>query len=531
MTDTLTTADLAWSAALRFLRSAVALDDKPVRADVEVATDVETPPEVDLLKPPAETTGEDVATALPAAPEAAPVEPVDADAPIPDVQDSSLNEDALVGAFANVGIACAVLKPDALGNYGARALERADLLILDWRLGDGDDGGLATTLLQQLAEHPADSGQRLVAIYTSAPDLGQIRDTVVAEVAGAIADGLEPFTIRFSAVTVMVIGKESNPAGLSAGALPQHLVSAFAKAIEGIVPIATVNALAAVRDGLPGLIARLGTELDRGYVRHCLLLDHADEGSAHLTALIGDELRSLVTADGATVAVSDVPRMGAWLDEQEAAGGLVVPAAKIKEHLSGAVRISQASGGGASAKKPHHVIKPVDPLSPEHDDALLADRMTFRALRFDQSAAMVPGVVLSRPSGDGDSEYFVCIQPSCDAVRLYPPAAQMPFLQCEEKLQGFDFALRDGDVVLRLKVIDRFDRLVHFRFPVDAGSGLIPLVNPLTELNLDGSTGASFRVMGVLRDEYARRLGQQIGNRLGRMGLDESEWQRLKARF
>ena len=57
MTDTLTTADLAWRAALRFLRSAVALDDKPVRADVEVATEIETPPEANLLQPAAEPTG------------------------------------------------------------------------------------------------------------------------------------------------------------------------------------------------------------------------------------------------------------------------------------------------------------------------------------------------------------------------------------------------------------------------------------------------------------------------------------------
>ena len=447
------------------------------------------------------------------------------------MQDSSLNEDALVGAFADLGIACAVLKPDALGTDGARALERADLLILDWRLGDGDDGGLATTLLQRLAEHPADSGQRLVAIYTSAPDLGQIRDEIVSKVAGAIADAVEPLTIRFSAVTVMVIGKESNPAGLSAGALPQHLLLAFAKAIEGIVPTATVNALAAVRDGLPGLIARLGTELDRGYVRHCLLLDHADEGSAHLTALISDELRSLVTADGATVAASGVPRIGAWLDEQAIAGGLVVDAAKIKDHLSGALRISPASGAGASAKKPHQVIKPADPLKPEHDDALLADRMTFRALRFDQSAAMVPGVVLRRSSEDGGSEYFVCIQPSCDAVRLVPPAAQLPFLPCEEKPQGFDFALLDGEIVLRLKVIDRFDRLVHFRFPVDAASGLIPLVDPLTELNLDGSSGASFPRDGCASGRVPPPPWTADGQSSGRLGLDESEWQRLKAKF
>lgn len=337
--------------------------------------------------------------------------------------------------------------------------------------------------------------------------------------------------IEIGSITVMVFGKPANLGGTSAEALPDLLVDAFVLSVHGLIPTATVHALAAVRDGLPEVVARLGAELDPGYVRHCLQLDHAEDGTDHLRALVAEELRSIIDQDLATASAAGMTGLMAWIDEPGRASRLKVGRDVILRHLLREERAHAAANSGITKGKYDGIVLPTDDSHPERDDELLAFRMTFRALDLEGSgAALEPGVVLREVrDGSAEGEYFVCVQPSCDAVRLAPPCTSIAFLPCETVTSDFHFVVMDGAEAKRLSVVSRFDQICQLSLPVDPGRRVVLLapliVEVIQEKGEDDRPGRRFEVIAALRPDHARRLGQNLGNRFGRIGLDESSWQ------
>src|SRR5690606_38775820 len=95
-----------------------------------------------------------------------------------------LNAKDLIDAFADKGLVCAVIKPERTGeNSGLirkteNAAHRADIVILDWQIGDEEEkGDKAIELIKAItkADENLENGispkrLRLLAIYTSDPD-------------------------------------------------------------------------------------------------------------------------------------------------------------------------------------------------------------------------------------------------------------------------------------------------------------------------------------------------------------------------
>lgn len=139
MTGTPSMSSLAKDAALRYLRSAVVLDDKPVRRPEGVAGLI-TPPEELILaaQSPSDAPdrGESTELERPAIGDRADVgsPAIGGDAETPsrdeasDATDGVLDEEAIVGAFADLGIACAVLTPPVADGPHMRAVTRADIV-------------------------------------------------------------------------------------------------------------------------------------------------------------------------------------------------------------------------------------------------------------------------------------------------------------------------------------------------------------------------------------------------------------------
>lgn len=85
--------------------------------------------------------------------------------PPPDAPDPiacPLDAQALITNFAARGLVCAVLAPWSDNDGSAATISasrRADIVILDWQLGD--EGAQATRIIRELIENDADSGGRL----------------------------------------------------------------------------------------------------------------------------------------------------------------------------------------------------------------------------------------------------------------------------------------------------------------------------------------------------------------------------------
>ena len=126
-----------------------------------------------------------------------------------------------------------------------------------------------------------------------------------------------------------------------------------------------------------------------------------------------------------------------------------------------------------------------------------------------------------------DGEYLVCIQPSCDALRLRG-ATQFIFASLTSETSVFDVVVKGtarGDICLKLNSHASTIRTVTF--DPDENTGRV-----LSRAGDSGQTfistkGEAFIWVCDLRTSFAQRFAHRIAQNLSRAGLDEFEWQRL----
>jgi hypothetical protein len=304
----ITLADAARNAAAKFLQSVVVVDD-------QAALTSNAGPDDDMAVPP----GRDNAAA---APEPAPLVPAPervvslggeeageettseavphgelrVPEKVPDVH--GLDAKSLIARFAEMGLVCAVLKPDAdedLKPQIAQAAKRADLIVLDWEIYK--DGGLtALGLIDRiLSDDEAGRRLRLIAIYTVEPALKDIADKASAKLDAHYAamnlKRLDDFTIIKGPARVVVLAKqgtripkedhEATARIIDVKYLPDRLVEEFSQMTMGLLPKAALVALAALRADTHKLLTIFDRELDAAYLGHRILLPNPRAAEGH----------------------------------------------------------------------------------------------------------------------------------------------------------------------------------------------------------------------------------------------------------
>lgn len=138
------------------------------------------------------------------------------------------------------------------------------------------------------------------------------------------------------------------------------------------------------------------------------------------------------------------------------------------------------------------------------------------------------------PDRQGETQYWLCIQPPCDCVRLTGERAFpfLPYTTVTQEKEAFELTIqeRDGNYIrLKLELHPYGSRMVTFT-PREVGQ-------PVIEANGDNEhgyvfTGAGTRLRWVaeLKNEQAQRVVNAYAAELSRPGVDESEWQRLSGK-
>ena len=326
--------------------------------------------------------------------------------------------------------------------------------------------------------------------------------------------------------------------------LPERLIKEFARHASGLVPSATMSALGAVREGVREVLAVLNDTLDAGFVSHRLTLPSPDDASDHLANLIVSELASIVLDDEARAACTDRSSVELWLSALDPSA---VPAPASPDILkvlnengwgSDAIDALVAGGHFASKKKakaefielePEPTLFTVPSTTAELAHARFAERMaTVHTYENSRPARLELGVIVRAAVGD---DYLVCMQPLCDSVRL-SGLTTVPFLPLSVVSGGdFDLTLVRSEVPIKLRVEMKPRKLVMIPFQPDAATQCI-----LAKPGADGGarfttdSGIDYEVVARLKPQQALRVAHQLATAFSRVGLNESEWQRRRAR-
>ena len=528
-------------AASRFLHSVVVVDDRARLGDDEDPVE-EIPEEIIDPRLPLPVTIDDGDVAGSDVGAAAGMDAVHEAAATRGLADENrLDARRLIDGFAARGIVCAALRPEGtaagIEDLVAPAAGRCDIVTLDWHITTPDDHGEKAAQLLGMLSEPDQRRLRLVAVYTGDPHATEIDERIRA-LGGVIQSG--PFAYQRGSARIVVLFKEhARPNAedvdiVPIDDLPERLVTEFARHCAGVVPAMTMSALGAVRENMHDILAVLSADLDPGFVGHRLSQQYPDDATGQLAELIVSEIRSVVDDDADSASTVGREAIDAWLDDRGVQLG--VPLAMVQE--------MNVAGGSPDARRalaekhpdyqqlknrhPTILLTGGDRVSAEAQNAKLAERMAVRTVYSgSQPGRLELGVIVQSWQ---DGHYWVCVQPLCDSVRLQGDC-RVPFLPYNTILddKAFDLVLTRGDEVVRLALSTKPADISLRTFAVDGGVGAV------MPLQVDGQTvfvdQDDIRLLHVcrLKPEQGQRLVHRLGTEFSRVGLSESEWQRLKA--
>jgi hypothetical protein len=324
---------------------------------------------------------------------------------------------------------------------------------------------------------------------------------------------------------------------------------------KGLLSNVAMKSIASIRARTFQLLSRFGSDIDAPYVTQSALIS-PEKAEEQLTSLIVSEIQEILEDDD-VAALADYQRIINWLDDRRA-NGLVMPVsadltadefyAGLKQLIRDGVRRTALT----KLKTDHGVFvgkivvgKDKDPAiyirnaltsilrshpqAPHEADELWTMLMSLRHRYSNPAPMLTLGAVVARQK-EATTEYLLCLQPVCDSVRL-KSARPFPLLQLTlaNNSKSCDLIVRDGQLkFFQLKPSPYLLEMISFT----------PNRNEKVMADSDGhhfcfsaSDDVRYRWVADLKPAHAQRVANNFGHTFSRVGLVESEWNRLGSSF
>lgn len=465
----------------------------------------------------------------------------------------SLNVDQITASFSRNSMVCGVVSPQEGDNdILAKTVSRADIIILDWRLGQGQRDTALPLLKQILSEGPQHQ-LRLIAIYTGEND----PEGILEEIANNI-DGFETndqdapvdhssHMIDFGACRIVLYLKDGthtvdiNPNRVvSEGDLPDRLICDFANKVEGLLPSVVMTALTAVRENVYRVLERFGSNLDPAFLTHRACLYHPQESEQHIVEQIASELHGIMDdaiAESSPAGIEVIKHWfsGAFEDDKV----LFSPrekhsVAKVLDMLKRGLE-----DGGNRLLNPQ---KKLDILTRGFSkgsensgnlDCQLASAMSFRQVLNQKQRQLTMGTVIHYAESESE-EFLLCVTPKCDSVRLKGKTSFL-FLPLSDPKQGTIQIVVpvEENNFRRMSISIKPSDWRIMDFEPDSGQQcvLACLDDSDHTFTFQGiNKEQKYQWVGELKPEFTQSIAQTIAGRMSRVPLNKSEWLRRSER-
>lgn len=480
-----------------------------------------------------------------------------------------LDQKALVDQALDLGLVCAVVRPEEReGIVGkvSKAAERADIVSLDWEM-NGDDGGRARSIIKEIIRRDSNKGGRvrLIAIYTGVSNRKKIYDAILDALSDTTKGDLnirtdsdhivsdhglrivwlfkgEGRTLRGRLKNFQVKEKD----------LPKRLQMEFSALSEGLLSNVALATIAAVRDSTHHVLAKFTGVMDGPYFHHRAFLKYPFDAEDYAVSVILSELKSSVdksevassTAGKASIAnrIRHLASNGAELKlhysdkKGDAHDSQLTEDQVIALIANGWAGVDQAQAPKPLGKK--NVLANCSSVFENSIDGGRNAMLAFASLTGTRSHpgsylhGKMPQLVLGSVIHSVESGYLLCLQASCDVVRITDDH-EFYFVRLEEEDEKPDHVVPiiddEGSLGFKgLNVVESaYTKAVSLTFS-PSGTDADATVRAQTTPGRKGYffedvKGQRFTWMANLKERRAMRSAQWVGNEMGRIGFDEFE--------
>lgn len=573
----------------RFLQTAVVIDNE-ADLDAEAPAPTEEMPKVAIRRTGSVMARAAEADAVLDAPAAAAVEVVDiketpvpapAAGAIPAEQEplvaeapGRLDAKALTDAFSERAIICGLYRPrptEDMVTLATSAAKHSDVVIVDWFLENKSSVRAVQIVSQILTEDLLENGRlRLIAVYSSLGGVSAIASDLFEQLEEVHAlKGL--FTLQGATITgqnvrICVLNKlqaigDTDVDKVSEGDMPERLLQEFMHLSTGLLTSFALHSIAAVRRAAHHIIAVFGERLDGAYLAHRSALMDPDEATDFAINLLVGELQNAIAVDERADGQIASAVLTGWVDEKASnhkfmRAGEEASADLVKAFVvGGLVDLKKATGNlvKSDGKLSEKSIKPQDvgelfyqgPQEAWERQLEFARLSVFKREAHGRSrlpSEWLPSLTLGSvlklvgPNNDADkpkyedldANYFVCLQPVCDCVRI-GQATGFPFQTGDLATTQFNLVVRERDVSpgTPLLMNSKLGQTQVLKFEPDADSGTVRAKKVGEEFIFTDARGREFIWLGDIRDLKAQHDVTAIAANAQRVGLVELEWFRL----
>ncbi len=486
-----------------------------------------------------------------------------------DDPNNTLDAKTLIDEFADNGIVCSVISPAYGEEYESRvikAAERADIIILDWRLQGLTTLGMdaATLVAQIISTEKSHERVRLIAIYT-AGKLPSIREKIVQTLSQMKVEE-DDNTLSVNATRICLFAK---PGAIGVDSsriikerdLPQRLINEFTQITIGLLSNAALGGLAALRSNTHRILGKFPASLDAPYLSHRILNDPPEEAETHIVPLMVSELESVLDDSSVSDLVS-IKTIESWLDRHLSDKPPLYRRMHIKSKASEADAkrvLLNLLKKGINADDSSHPFKEwnklVQTIKKERDkrspskltevftqdsksgellDRELALLMSTKSRYSSPPPLLTMGTIVSEKKRK-NNQYYVCIQPRCDCLRLPAKGREFTFLPLDPVTDSSSIlthVIRDNDEIRELKLSLK---LHHARkislMPLKRGESIYALQSGENWFFKPVATKAKpLKWIAELKTEHAQRIANDFAREVSRVGLTESEWIRRRSK-
>lgn len=460
----------------------------------------------------------------------------------------TLDSSALVEAFFKKGILCTVLERSDMPNM--EKMLRADILVLDWMLSD--DGSKATEFIKQCIEkYP--HVLRMICIYTSERDTSKIFDKLIVGVPDINTEFRDKNILQKNNTYIIVFHKgtaatsapqgEAPSQGIQEEELPSALIEHFAPLVGGLLRNAVLRSIGAIRNNTHTLISRFPAILDPAFVTHRAYSSPCEDTEQHIVPLICSEISNILLQERIPNNLN-LEVINAWIDDEDMRsrkkGTLDIDEGKLNsinnyikklikngiEDIDNKGDIPKEVRAGIRKIKESTMTKYCGAKEPQKADVALAILMSCEHIYSDVYPMLQAGTLVKQ---EGTGNYFLCVQPPCDCVRIEEHGRTFLFapVSAVTSEKKFDFVFIDNDnSIIYFKKDKKTYRVKTIIFSPKSRENSIFAYKEDGNIYFKDNSNEKFIFILQLKDVHALREIHEYASDLARIGLTESDWLR-----
>lgn len=485
-------------------------------------------------------------------------------------QQHSFNAKSVSEAFARKQKLCTVFAPSSQEEVeqSVPMLMKADVVVLDWNLdfdnagaeamadvddaedADQDDtrGRHTLNLISRIVDSAGKDKIRIIVVYTGETDLEKITREIHDSLNGK-GFGQENCKVSSANVCILVRAKrngeevqyqhipELQAMVCGYNELPDLILDEFTKMVYGLLPNYALNAITTIRGSTSKILGVFSKEMDAAYLGHQVAIPDREEAPRLLADIFGTSIKELLE-DSQLIGDNWVDE---WIDEKITDNARQIKVKNDKPLTTENVhRFWQSNQSDLNERFNEVFGEKVTPKTAVSNRAteVFASNAEEKNKRFAELTQMRntfgPSTHTKRLNQgtivESSGSYYVCVQPRCDTLRIeskeegQQAERQFLFLPLLENGKG-QAVIVDNNL---LRVDNMSYHIRTFIFTPEENEKEILFKEEGEQLLVSDKQGTQFVWKGELKELQAQRVSTAYSSKLSRVGLDESEWLRLK---